>query len=103
MSIQDEGAEWRPSVMFLVAGGQGERVYVGYTVVDGQGEWNQNYCNLTDPSRGEEPETRLAGGQQTPLPAKWWVTKEQAFKALKYFLMTGATDPSQVWEPSFRS
>jgi hypothetical protein len=85
-------------VVLIIIGGADDRVCVGFTTSDETGTWDQNFLNAAEPSRGDEPEIRIAGGQKTRLPARWWVHRQVALAALRYFVRHGRPDPSISWE-----
>ena len=88
------------TALLLIAGGADDRVYVGYTAPDRGHDWTYNYLNLAEPWRGDEPEIRIAGGQKTRLPARWWVDRDLALQALRHFVRVGQPAPEFTWEPT---
>lgn len=93
-----DGPPYSEEAALIIVGGADDRVYVGYMAPDGEETWTQNYLNATEPSRGDEPEVRVGGGQKTRLPARWWVNRAVALLALRYFVRLGQPDPSIPWE-----
>jgi hypothetical protein len=55
--------------------------------------------HLAEPERGDAPEEGMVGGQLIDLPARWWVTQDEAIEAVHRYLAHGRRDPGLVWEP----
>jgi hypothetical protein len=49
---------------------------------------------VAEPERGDAIETRTYGGQGTEMPARWWVSKNLAVQAVRYFIEHGGRAPS---------
>jgi hypothetical protein len=76
-----------------VSGGLNGRCLVGLHERGGEMIWY-----AAEPERGDELEENIVGGQETDLPARWWVTMELALKAAAFFFHHLARDPGLVWE-----
>ena len=76
----------------IVGGGQGGRVVVG-----AQPAGADYPHHLVDPARGDALETQSVGGQETPLPARFYVSLEMALQAARYFYQHRALDPALQW------
>lgn len=82
----------------VISGGEDGRVSVALIRRSPDGDWDQEFLWLCEPARGSASETRVAGGQRTSLPAKWWVSRETAIAAARTFIEAGRPDDRLRWE-----
>ena len=90
----------RTTVEVLLVCGGPDRVNVAWIRRDDHGSWDQDFLMLSDPSRGDEPESRVCGGQAIELPARWWVTRAEAIEAVEAFSATFTVNDGRRWEHS---
>ena len=77
----------------ILGGGEDERVVVCLYLA------GADYpLHLIDPAQGEGLVTQSVGGQETPLPGKFYVPLEMALQAASYFYQHRAADPTLLWE-----
>lgn len=77
---------------FILGGGEEGRVVAGV-----QPAGADYPHHLVDPARGAALETQSVGGQETPLPARFYVPLEMALQAAHYFYLHRALDPALLW------
>jgi len=59
---------------------------------------NENFNYLVNPSKSDNAETLVMGGQEGVYPARWCVDLTTALKAAKAFAEFGTIEKSVVWE-----
>ncbi|MDY0094756.1 MAG: Imm1 family immunity protein [Candidatus Vecturithrix sp.] len=74
-----------------VGGGEAERVVVGIQTA------GADYLHLIDPAQSEALTTQSVGGQETPLPGKFYVPLALALHAARYFYQYRTADPALPW------
>lgn len=77
---------------FILGGGEEERVVV--SVQPAGAEYPRH---LVDVTQGDALVTQSVGGQETPLPGKFYVPLEMALQAAHYFYQRRAPDPALQW------
>lgn len=79
----------------IMGGGAEGRVVVGVQPV------GADYPrHLVYPAQGDALVTQSVGGQETPLPGKFYVPLELALQAAHYFYLHRALDPTLPWAAS---
>lgn len=79
----------------IIVGGASGRVVVSHFT---NGEPREMWW-LALPERGDRKEAAVVGGQNTELPARWWVNVPTATHAAGYYLEHQERDPGLTWEP----
>lgn len=79
----------------LISGGESGRVFMTYELR--APNWSDFY-SLVDPSRGDDAEEGIVGGQRCTHPARLWVPKDQAIRAATWFCRVGGRDPELTWQ-----
>jgi Immunity protein Imm1 len=74
-----------------IGGGTGR--YLVYVTFD-----NENFNYLVNPSKPDNAETLVVGGQEGIYPAKWCVDLATTLRAAKAFAELGMIEKSVVWE-----
>jgi Immunity protein Imm1 len=74
-----------------IGGGTGK--YLVYVTFD-----NENFNYLVNPTKLDNAETLVVGGQEGIYPAKWCVDLTTTLRAAKSFVEFGAISKSVVWE-----
>ncbi len=74
-----------------IGGGTGK--YLVYVTFD-----NENFNYLVNPTKSDNAETLVVGGQEGIYPAKWFVDLTTTLRAAKSFAEFGTIEKSVVWE-----
>jgi hypothetical protein len=82
----------------IVGGGEDDRVCVQHFSTTQKGI--ADYLAI-ERHRGDEIEMRTVGGQGTDMPARMWVAKQVALRAVQHFIEHGGRDPAIDWEFDF--
>jgi hypothetical protein len=85
-----------PGETLYVDGGGRDRVYVMHMSDSGEGTVS---FRLVEKARGDALEWGVAGSQGVDYPARFWVTKELALRAVRHLFEQGGRDPELEWEP----
>ena len=82
----------------ILGGGEDGRVSVLHVAVAPEGI--VSYMAV-EPERGDAIETRTIGGQGNDHPARRWVSKDAAVRAVRHFVERGGRAPDVAWEFDF--
>lgn len=80
----------------ILGGGEDGRVVVGL-----QQAGADNPHHLVDPTHEEALVVQTVGGQETPLPGRFYVSLELALRAAHHFYVHRCLDPDLHWQASF--
>lgn len=94
---QDDAVEDTAEARLVVGGGEDGRVVVAL-----QRAGTTYPRHLVDPTHDEALLTQTVGGQETPLPGRFYVPLDLALRAAHYFYLHRHADPALRWEaPAF--